>query len=106
RLARRPRRQVAAALAAAAARWRADASLHDELPALARLSPSVVDAGLAIAAAALDVDVMMALVERELAGAPPPRPWLVAAAVASNLPALALPAHPLGCPPGPPRPVT
>jgi len=97
RLARRPRRQVAAALAAAAARWRADVSLHDELPPLARLSPSVVDAGLAIAAAALDVDVMIALVERELAGAPPPRPWLVAHVLASNVPALALPAIALGC---------
>src|SRR5262249_59122510 len=86
-----------AAPAAGAVRWRADASLHDERPPLARLSPSVVHAGLAIAAAALDVDVMIALVERELAGAPPPRPWLVAHVLASNVPALALPAIALGC---------
>src|SRR5262249_10170510 len=97
RLARRPRRQVAAALAAAAASWRADASLHDELPALARLSPSLGAAGPAIAGAALDADGMTARVERELAGAPPPRPWLVAHVLASNVPALALPAIALGC---------
>jgi acyl-CoA reductase-like NAD-dependent aldehyde dehydrogenase len=97
RLARRPRRQVAAALAAAAARWRDDASLHAELPKLARLSPPVVAAGLAIAAEALDADVMAALVERELAGGPPARPWLVAHVLASNVPALALPAIALGC---------
>ncbi len=96
-LARRPRRQVAAALAAAAARWRDDASLHDELPPVARLSPPVVDAGVAIAAAALDVDVMLALVERELTGGPLLRPWLVAHVLASNVPALALPAIALGC---------
>jgi acyl-CoA reductase-like NAD-dependent aldehyde dehydrogenase len=97
RLARRPRRQVAAALAAAAARWRDDASLLEELPGVAGLSPPVVEAGLAIAAEALDADLMVALAERELGAGPLARPWLVAHVLASNVPALALPAIALGC---------
>src|SRR5262249_1068995 len=76
-VARRPRAEVAAALAAAGVRWRSNAALHAELPAIARLSPAVVDAGLDIAAETLDVDRMVALAERELGGAPPQRPWLV-----------------------------
>ena len=96
-VARRPRAEVAAALAAAAARWRSNTALHAELPAIARLSPAVVDAGLDIAAGALDGDGMVALAERELGGTPPQRPWLVAHVLASNVPALALPAIALGC---------
>jgi len=96
-VARRPRAEVAAALAAAAVRWRSNAALRAELPAIARLSPAVVDAGLDIAAQTLDADRMVALAERELAGTSPQRPWLVAHVLASNVPALALPAIVLGC---------
>lgn len=97
RAAARPRREVAAALAAAARRWRDDPALRDELPAQAGLHPATAAAGVAIAADALDADAMLALVERELGGARPPRPWLVAHVLASNVPALALPAIALGC---------
>ena len=96
-VARRPRAEVAAALAAAAVRWRSNAALHAELPAIARLSPAVVAAGLDIAVEALDADAMAALAERELGGTPPQRQWLVAHVLASNVPALALPAIALGC---------
>ena len=97
RVAQRPRAEVAAALAAAAVRWRSNAALHAELPAIARLSPAVVAAGLDIAVEALDADAMAALAEHELGGSPPQRPWLVAHVLASNVPALALPAIALGC---------
>ena len=96
-VARRPRAEVAAALAAAAVRWRSNAALHAELPAIARLSPAVVAAGLDVAVEALDADGMAALAEHELGGSPPQRPWLVAHVLASNVPALALPAIALGC---------
>jgi acyl-CoA reductase-like NAD-dependent aldehyde dehydrogenase len=95
--ARRPRREVARALARAAARWRRDAELSHRLPQDARLSPAVVSAGVDATAQALDADAMAALVERELGSERPVRPWLVAHVLASNVPALAVPAIALGC---------
>src|SRR5439155_413732 len=102
RLRGRPLRHTIAALAAAAERWRADASLRADLPRAARLSPAMIAAVVPIAAEALDAATMSALAEREWgAGAAarpaPPGPALVAHVVASNVPALALPAIALGC---------
>jgi hypothetical protein len=97
RTARRPRRAVAGALAAAATRWRADATLRAELPAQAGLSPAMIAAGIDVAAAALDADAMVELVDRELGAERPIRPWLVAHVLASNVPALAVPAIALAC---------
>ncbi|HLK12889.1 MAG TPA: acyl-CoA reductase [Candidatus Binatia bacterium] len=99
---RRPRRDVAAALAAAAARWRADEALAAALPAAAALSPAMVAAVLPLAAGPLAVDSMAALVERELGpgaagrGAPA-GPKLVVQILASNVPALGVPAIALAC---------
>jgi hypothetical protein len=99
---RRPRREIAAALAAAATRWASDAALADALPTAAGLSPAMVAAVLPIAAEALDADAMTELVERELGpgaagrGAPD-GPALVVQLLASNVPALALPAIALAC---------
>ena len=98
----RPLRDTIAALAAATERWRDDASLRAELPRAARLSPAMIAAVVPIAADALDATAMTALAEREWgAGAAarpaPPGPALVAHVVASNVPALALPAIALGC---------
>lgn len=95
--ARRPRREVASVLAAAARRWRRDPALQAELPAAARLSPALVAAGIDITAEALDVEAMCDLVERELGPERPARPWLVAHVVASNVPALGVPAIVLAC---------
>jgi acyl-CoA reductase-like NAD-dependent aldehyde dehydrogenase len=91
-----------AALAAAAPRWAADAELHAALPAAARLSPEMVATVLPIAAEALEAGAMTELVERELgtgaARRPAPAgPGLIAHVLASNVPALALPAIALGC---------
>jgi acyl-CoA reductase-like NAD-dependent aldehyde dehydrogenase len=99
----RPRTEIAAALAAAAARWRDDAALVEVLPPTIGLSPANVAAAIAIAAEALDAAAMIALVEAELGGgaarggAPSDAPALVAHVLASNVPALALPAIALGC---------
>ncbi len=102
RLRARPLHETIAALAAAAARWRDDAALRAELPAAAYLSPAMIAAVMPIAADALDAQAMAELVRREWgAGAAarpaPPGPALVAHLVASNVPALALPAIALGC---------
>jgi acyl-CoA reductase-like NAD-dependent aldehyde dehydrogenase len=97
RTARRPRRAVASALAAAGRRWRADAGLRAELPAQSGLSPAMIAAGIDVAAAALDADAMIELVDRELGAERPIRPWLVAHVLASNVPALAVPAIALAC---------
>lgn len=95
--ARRPRREVALALARAAARWRRDAELSRRLPEDARLSPANVSAAVDVTAQALDADAMVALVECELGSGRPVRPWLVAHVLASNVPALAVPAIALAC---------
>lgn len=94
---RRPVRDVAAALTAAAARWRADANLVAGLPAASRLSSQMIATVIPLAADALDADAMIALVERELGGIDRPGPSLVAHVLASNVPALALPAIALAC---------
>ncbi len=102
RLRARPLHETIAALAAAAARWRDDAALRAELPAAACLSPAMIAAVVPIAADALDAQALAELARREWgAGAAarpaPPGPALVAHLVASNVPALALPAIALGC---------
>ncbi len=85
-------------LAAAARRWRTDAALRDELPGAARLAPATVAAAVAIAADAIaDPDALCALVDRELGALRPPPAWLAAHVLASNVPALAVPAIVLGC---------
>jgi acyl-CoA reductase-like NAD-dependent aldehyde dehydrogenase len=96
-MAGRSRREVAAVLARAAARWRRDPELASDLAREARLSPAVTAAAIEIAADALNADAMLDLVERELGPARPVRPWLVAHTLASNVPALAVPAIALGC---------
>lgn len=96
RLRDRPVRESAASLAAAAARWRADVELRAALPGAIGLTAPVVAAGLDAAAEALDADAMTELVARELGSTPPPPPTLVAHVLASNVPALALPAAALG----------
>jgi hypothetical protein len=102
RLRRRPLRETAASLAAAAARWRDDGGLVERLSAAARLSPAMAASVVPIAAAALDEAAMIALVEGEwgaggAARPAPAGPALVAHVLASNVPALALPAIALGC---------
>jgi acyl-CoA reductase-like NAD-dependent aldehyde dehydrogenase len=102
RIAGRPLGETAAALAAAAERWRSDAELVAALPAAAGLAPPVVVAGLAFAAEALDLSALHTLIERELGpGAidrpPPTGAAYVAHSLASNVPALALPAIALSC---------
>jgi len=102
RLRGRPLRDTIAALAAAAERWRDDTALRAELPTAAHLSPETIAAIVPIAADALDAAAMTELVEREWgAGAAarpvPDGPALVAQVLASNVPALALPAIALGC---------
>jgi acyl-CoA reductase-like NAD-dependent aldehyde dehydrogenase len=98
----RPVREIAAALAAAAVRWRADARLEAALPGAARLSPELARAAVSIAAEAVAVDTMIALAERAWGlGAgdrpAPAGPALIAHVLASNVPALALPAIALAC---------
>jgi acyl-CoA reductase-like NAD-dependent aldehyde dehydrogenase len=97
RAARRPRREIATALATAASRWATDATLRAALPVQAQLSPAVVAAGLDIGAEAVEPDAMMALADRELGRERPARSWLVAHVLASNVPALAVPAIVLSC---------
>src|SRR5262245_55913403 len=96
-MARRPRRDVARALAAAARRWCEDRELREALPPEAGLSPPVVAAGLDVMARTLDADAMVELVERELGGQRPAGPWLVAHVTASNVPALGVSAIVLTC---------
>jgi len=102
RLRRRPLGDTVAALAAAAARWRDDPALRAELPAAARLSPAMIATVMPIAAEALDATTMTMLIERTWGAGAARRPApdglaLVAHVVASNVPALALPAIALGC---------
>jgi len=102
RLCDRPRRDTVASLARAAARWRDEAELRTALPRAARLSPELVELAIAYAAEALDPRAMTALLEREFGADAVDRPVaagqaLVAHVLASNVPALALPAIALGC---------
>src|SRR6185503_17749207 len=89
RLRGRPIRETATALAEAARRWRDDPELGRDLPGAADLTPEMVRVVLPLIAEALDADALVALHEREgRAGTPPA---LVAALIASNVPALAVP---------------
>jgi hypothetical protein len=102
RLRTRPLGETIAGLAAAAACWREDAALAAALPAAAHLSRAMTTAVLPLAAEAVNADAMTALVEREwgtgaAARAAGEGPALVAHVLASNVPALALPAIALGC---------
>src|SRR5207247_288492 len=74
RLRGRPLRHTIAALAAAAERWRDDASLRADLPRAARLSPAMIAAVVPIAAEALDAATMSALAEREWGAGAAARP--------------------------------
>lgn len=113
RLHGRPVEDTARALAAAAARWRDDAELRAALPEAIGLTAPMVKTGIAYAADAFDARLMTALARVELAGletaagshaafagarrAEPAAPPLVAHVVASNVPALALPAIAHAC---------
>jgi hypothetical protein len=89
RLRGRPIRETATALDEAARRWRDDPELDRDLPGAADLTPEMVRVVLPLVAEALDADALVALHEREgRAGTPPA---LVAALIASNVPALAVP---------------
>ena len=96
RLADRDPRATARSLAVAAQHWLANASLRAELPRMARLSPAMIDAVLPLAAAGLDENAMTHLAKQERTGKRG-RARLVAHVLASNVPALALPAIALGC---------
>jgi len=102
RIAARPLAETVTALAAAATAWREDAELARALPAVARLDPPMVAALLPLVAEAFDADAMAALIESELGTGATARPAptgvaLVAYVLASNVPALALPAIALAC---------
>jgi acyl-CoA reductase LuxC len=97
RLRSRPLDATIDSLAGAARRWRADPSLAPALAVAGGLSVENAAAAVDIAAEAVDADAMRALVEREWGpGAcrrpAPAGPALVAHVMASNVPALALPA--------------
>ena len=100
RLAALPIRARAEALAGAARRWRRDRALAAAVAESSGLSPAMVDAVLPLAADALGARAMAALVEAELgpgaAAAPPEGPAVVLHVLASNVPALGLPAIALG----------
>jgi acyl-CoA reductase-like NAD-dependent aldehyde dehydrogenase len=101
RLVHLPIRERVDALAAAARRWREDGSLAVALVESTGFSPAMVDAVVPIAAEALGAREMAALVEVELGSgaltAPPPQgPAVVLHVLASNVPALGLPAIALG----------
>jgi acyl-CoA reductase LuxC len=102
RIAARPLGETIDALVAAAARWREDRELAAALPATTGLSSPVIAAGIGFAAEAIDAGAMTALAERAWGPGAARRartdaPALVAQVVASNVPALALPAIVLGC---------
>jgi len=88
----RPVAMRARALATAARRWQDDPLLHTALPGSAGLSPAMVDAALPLVAGAFDVEAMTRLVHDEVGEPLPEAPPLVAHVLASNVPALALPA--------------
>jgi acyl-CoA reductase-like NAD-dependent aldehyde dehydrogenase len=86
--------EIARILAAAGARWRADAELAAALPDAARLDRTMVATILPLVAEQLDVTTMSGLARHEATG---PHPTLVACVLASNVPCLAIPAIALGC---------
>ena len=90
RLRGRSIRETATVLADAARRWQDDPELLAHLPQAADLTPEMVRVVLPLVATALDADALVELHAREAhAGTPP---VMVAALMASNVPALAVPA--------------
>ena len=89
RLRGRSVRETAHAVAEAAQRWARDPALAAALPAAAGLSPAMLATVLPIVADAIDADTLVELHDRE---AGPQPPDLVAHVLASNVPALAVPA--------------
>jgi hypothetical protein len=96
RLQRRPIRKTVDALAAAATRWLADPVLGDALAEASRLHPSMLADVLPHVAAMLERDAMLGLLEREWTDEGEAAEW-TACVLASNVPALAVPAIALSC---------
>jgi hypothetical protein len=94
RLRGRSVRSIAEALAAAAARWRDDPEVRTELARTTDLSPAMLDAVLPFVAEPIDADALVDLHARE---GEPQGPALIAHVLASNVPALAVPAITLSC---------
>jgi len=102
RLRTRPVAETIASLEEAALRWSRDATLAAALPAATGLSRPMITAVMPIAATALEAAAMTDLVEDEWGRGAAERPVadgpsLVVHVLASNVPALALPAIALGC---------
>jgi len=97
RLRGRSKTDVATALAAAAGSWMRDGVLHVELATRAGLSRPMVAEVLPLVAAALDAPAMTELAGRELGARAGESPALIVHVLASNIPALALPAIAAGC---------
>lgn len=96
RLSRRAVADTAVALAAAAPRWAADPELPGALAASSGLDRTMVERILPLVAGMLDRDAMLGLVEREGADTEGDSEW-IACVLASNVPALAVPAIALAC---------
>jgi acyl-CoA reductase-like NAD-dependent aldehyde dehydrogenase len=96
RLRRRPVGETIAALVQAGERWAQNDELMERLAAASGLHPSMLREVLPSVAAMLDRDAMTALLERE-AGDVASAPEWIACVVASNVPALAVPAIALAC---------
>ena len=94
RLRGRSVRSIADALAAAAARWRDDPEVRTELARTTDLSPAMLDAVLPLVAGPIQADALVELHARE---AEAHGPALIAHVLASNVPALAVPAITLSC---------
>jgi len=90
----RPVRSIAAALAAAAARWRHDPEVRTELARTTDLSPAMLNIVAPLVAEPIDTDALVELHARE---AEAHGPALIAHVLASNVPALAVPAIALSC---------
>jgi len=94
RLRGRSIRSIADALAAAAARWRDDPEVRTELARTTDLSPAMLDAVLPLGAEPIDADALVELHARE---GQAHGPAVIAHVLASNVPALAVPAITLSC---------
>jgi hypothetical protein len=94
RLRGRSVRSIAEALAAAAARWRDDPEVRTELARTTDLSPAMLEAVLPLVAEPIDADALVELHARE---GQAHGPALIAHVLASNVPALAVPAITLSC---------
>jgi hypothetical protein len=96
RLGQRSHDETAAALAEAAQRWLTDPELTFRLVESSGLSASMLAEVLPRVAAMLNADAMRGLVEREATEIGEPADWM-ACILASNVPALAVPAIALAC---------